>query len=228
MILDESAFSDIDDDAVLPEITDAAYHGADIRPAWIGAHRPRTSIQPLMGICGWAGTHYDYYLNFVREYMERRGDVLDVGCGTGQCTGMLARYAEFAEGIDADKAVIEFARKWNAGRRTSFFNGSFPDGAVGAYDYIFCIETIEHVAYEQQAAFIDAALARLRPGGLMFLTTPNEESAGAPHVGIWTQAKAAAMQTRLGERVVRRAYFSNVKPTEFRDEPSTHHAWVMR
>ena len=81
MTLDESVYSDIDTADLYQEVYDAAYHGVDIRHAWIGAHRPQTSVESLRAICRWASTHYDYYLNFVRDYMERRGDVLDVGCG---------------------------------------------------------------------------------------------------------------------------------------------------
>ena len=228
MTLDETAFSDIDSADLYQEVHDTAYHGADIRPAWIGAHRPRTSVEELQRIASWASTHYDYYLNFVREYMERRGDVLDIGCGAGQATAMLSRYAEFSEGIDSDEAVIKFARKWNSGERISFFKGSFPEGAVGVYDYIFCIETIEHVPYEKQTEFIDAALGRLRAGGLMFITTPNETTSSPPHVGVWSPQVVEALANRLGGRIVRRAWFSNTQPTEFLSAPSTHHAWVLR
>ena len=228
MTLDEAAYSDINDSNLYQEIYDTAYHGADIRPAWIGAHRPRTSVESLQRIAAWSSTHYDYYLNFVREHVERRGDVLDIGCGAGQATAMLSRYAEFSEGIDSDEVVIKFARKWNAGERISFFKGSFPEGAVGVYDYIFCIETIEHVPYEKQAEFIDAALGRLRAGGLMFITTPNETTPSPPHVGVWSPQVVEALAARLGERVVRHAYFNNTHPTEFLSTPSTHHAWVLR
>ena len=228
MTLDETAFSDIDTADLYQEIYDTAYHGADIRPAWIGAHRPRTSVESLQRIAAWASTHYDYYLNFVREHMERRGDVLDIGCGAGQATAMLSRYAEFSEGIDSDEAVIKFARKWNAGDRIGFFNGSFPAGAVGVYDYIFCIETIEHVPYDKQTEFIDLALGRLRHGGHMFITTPNETSSGPPHVGIWTPQVVEVLAKRLGARIERRGWFSNGQPVGFLDTPSTHHAWVLR
>ena len=149
MILDEAVFSDIDSDKYKKEIIDTAYHGADIRPAWIGAHRPRTSIEALRGIAHWAGVHYDYYLNFVRDYMERRGDTLDIGCGAGQSTAMLARYSDSAIGIDSDAAVIAFANKYNAEQAT-FISSSFQDQVYKSYDYIFCIETIEHVPYERQ------------------------------------------------------------------------------
>ena len=228
MTLDESAFSDIDSADLYQEVYDTAYHGADIRPAWIGAHRPRTSVDVLQRLSNWACTHYDYYLNFVREYVERRGDVLDIGCGAGQCTAMLARYADSAVGIDIDPEVIKFANKWNVGNRTTFIYGFFPSKAAGTYDYIFCVETIEHVPYEQQAVFIDRALAMLRPDGRMFITTPNEETPSAPHVGVWSREWMGLMAARLDGRVVRRGYFNNVQPVGFQNEPSTHHAWVLR
>src|SRR3990167_335272 len=125
MTLDESAFSDVTDEKLCAEINDAAYHGADIRPAWIGAHRPRTEIESPQQMAGWARTHYDFYLNFVRDYMERRGDVLDIGCGAGQCTAMLARYANKALGVDSDKDVIAFALKHNIARDAFFANQPF-------------------------------------------------------------------------------------------------------
>ena len=224
--LDETAFSDIDDDALYQEIYDTAYHGVDIRPAWIGAHRPRTSVENLRRIASWASTHYDYYLNFVREYMERRGDVLDIGCGAGQATAMLARYSENAVGVDSDATVFEFAVKHNGG--AAYINAPFPYETTRTFDYIFCVETMEHIPYEQQEAFIDKALAMLRPDGRMFITTPNESSASPPHVGVWSPQVVEALANRLGDRIVRRTYFSNGQPTEFFSTPSTHHAWVLR
>lgn len=228
MMLDEAAFSDIGNPDSYQKIYDAAYHSPDIRPAWIGAHRPRTSVDSLRGLANWASTHYDYYLNFVRDYMEKRGDTLDIGCGAGQSTAMLARYSSSAIGIDADAAVIAFANKWNAGNHTTFIIGSFPDQVSGSYDHIFCIETIEHVPYDKQDAFIDAAMAMLRPGGLMFITTPREDEPSPPHIGVWSPTIVDALTKRLGDRIVRQGYFNNQSPVGFGDAPSTHHAWVLR
>ena len=230
MILNEADFSDIDDASLYQKIYDTAYHGTDIRPAWIGAHRPRTSVEGLRRIASWASTHYDYYLNFVRDYMERRGDVLDIGCGAGQCTGMLARYSRCATGVDSDATVIDFARRHNAASGALFVQGAFPDTAEPhwQFDYIFCVETMEHIPYGKQAEFVDRALDMLRPDGRMFITTPNEETPSAPHVGVWSREWMGLMAARLDGRVVRRAYFSNTQPTEFLSTPSTHHAWVLQ
>lgn len=229
MILDESAFSDIDDSTRVEEIRDAAYHGADIRPAWIGAHRPRTSIKALKGLANWAGVHYDYYLNFVRDYMERLGYVLDIGCGAGQCTNMLARYSESATGIDSDAYVIDFAARHNLAPNAAFVCNEFPSERFAGplYDYIFCVETLEHIPYEKQVYFIERALALLRLGGRMFITTPREDTPSPPHVGVWSPGWGNEMAERFGKRVLRRAWFNNGAPVGFLDAPSTHHAWVL-
>lgn len=226
MILDESAFSDIDDSTHADEIRDAAYHGADIRPAWIGAHRPRTSVEALKGLANWASIHYDYYLNFVREYVDKRGDTLDIGCGPGQATAMLSRYSVAATGIDPDAYVIDFARKHNLPANAGYLLGSFPDQSNGSYDHIFCVETMEHIPYEKQHYFLAAALKMLRPGGKMFITTPKEDSPSPPHIGVWSPKWAEDMATHLGERVIKRGWFSNTQPVGF-VEAGTHHAWVL-
>ena len=143
---------------------------------------------------------------------------------------MLARYSRCATGVDNDSAVIDFARRHNAASGALFVQGTFPETAEShwRFDCIFCVETMEHIPYEKQAAFIDAALGMLKPDGRMFITTPNESSASPPHVGVWTEAKVAELVARLGEHIVKRGWFSNSQPVGMLDTPSTHHAWVLR
>jgi SAM-dependent methyltransferase len=230
VILDEAAFSDITDPALKQEVRDAAYHGVDIRPAWIGARRPRTEIDGLKDIAHWASVHYDYYLNFVRDHVNKIGDVLDIGCGAGQATAMLARYAGRSVGIDSDENVIEFARKHNTGSGATFIHGAFPSKALNDrhFDYIFCVETMEHLPYDQQQYFLTRALGLLHPDGRMFITTPNEPSASPPHIGIWTKEWVGHMTQHLGPRIEARGYFSNTQPVGMQQEPASHHAWVLR
>lgn len=82
MILSEDLESAINDTSKLEELKAGAY-GNDNRPCWIGAYRPATTCEDLKGLANWAATHYAYYLTFVREFMERRGQILDIGCGCG-------------------------------------------------------------------------------------------------------------------------------------------------
>lgn len=220
----------VNDETLATEIKDAAYHGADIRPAWIGSHRAETALDSIKGIASWTNTHRSYYLNFVRDYMDHKGDVLDIGCGAGQATAMLRRYSNIAIGIDSDSAVIDFACKHNLGDNIIFTRGAFPDDfrAPAGYDYIFCVETMEHIPYEKQIAFLDAALGMLKPGGKMFITTPNETTCASPHIGLWSPEWSEKLAAHLGDRVERRGFFQNTEPTEWRAVEGTHRAWVLR
>lgn len=231
MTLDETGNSEVLDLALAKEINDAAYHGADIRPAWIGSRWADTPLDSLRGLMSWTNTHRSFYLNFVRDYMEKAGDVLDIGCGAGQATSMLSRYSNLAVGIDSDESVIKFARKYNTDTGAIFVMGLFPWDAEAhwRYDYIFCVETMEHIRYEHQHGFLTKALGMLNEGGRMFITTPNEDTPAAPHVGVWNKQWADQIAVWLGERVVRRGYFCNTDPAKgIQDHPSTHHAWVLK
>lgn len=215
-------------DASIKEELSAAAYGADNRPAWIGAYRPETTCEELRGLAGWAAAHYDYYLTFVREFMERHGRVLDIGSGCGQNTAMLARYATMAVGVEPERVGYEFAVQHNSAAAI-FDNCAFPSRPLEAFDYIFCIETIEHVAYEKQIELIDAALGMLREGGRMFITTPNEDTPSGPHRGVWSPAWTQKLVDRFGGRIVKRGWFDNTQPGAGFVEPSgTHHAWVLR
>ena len=155
--------------------------------------------------------------------------MLDIGCGAGQCTAMLARYSNKALGVDSDKDVIAFARKHNSAGDTFFADQSFPCPLPQTYSYIFCIETMEHIPYEKQHHFLAEALKLMAHDGRMFITTPNESTPAPPHGGIWTKQWAADMEKHLGERVVRRGYFDNTNPGGgMQDKEASHRAWVLR
>jgi len=229
MKLDEEKRSIINDPSVLAEMLDVIYGGSDNRPAWIGGHRPATLLQELKAQAGWACDHYDFYLNFVREHVDKRGRILDIGCGAGQNTSMLARYGDRAIGIDSDPKAITFATKNNKTAGTEFINGSFPEDLdQGGFDYIFCIETIEHVPYEQQIKFLLAALDKLYDGGRMFITTPNEQIAEPPHIGIWSRSWIPTIFHHIEKNIERRAFFDNKYPDGFVEDESSHYAMVLK
>ena len=230
MILDESAFSDIDDAAVEAEMLDVIYKGSDNRPAWIGGCVPRTSVEGLRSHAKWAINHRTLYLNFVSEYVERLGNVLDIGCGAGQNTAMLSRYANGVTGIDSDEKAITFARKYNESPGVKFVHGKFPACAVwgDSFDYIFCVETMEHVAYDEQEEFIDKAVLMLRDGGYLFITTPREDSASAPHIGVWSPFWTEKMKKRFAANVVAHWYVDNTQGKTTVDAEIRHHALVMQ
>ena len=125
-------------------------------------------------------------LGFVREAIDAHwgGDAaglkpltakraLDVGCGAGLLCEPLARLGAAVTGVDAAAENIAAAREHaaGAGLAIDYRAGELASLALGRFDLVSCMEVLEHVA--DKPAFIAALAARLAPGGLLILSTPN-------------------------------------------------------
>jgi SAM-dependent methyltransferase len=231
MTLDEHQKSELEGASLKAEIDDVAYRGTDGRPVWIGGYMPHTDDEGLKSMANWARIHYQYYLAFVERFMNRKGRVLDIGCGSGQSTAMLARYSVTAHGLDRDTKAIDFANKHNRITGATFACGKFPRALSPdeRFDYIFCIETIEHVLHDEQMRFLTWALEMLTPDGMLFITTPNEQASGGAHVGIWDTEHRKKVVEHLGERAIYRGFISNIDPEAgFSDELQSHLVLVAK
>jgi ubiquinone/menaquinone biosynthesis C-methylase UbiE len=106
-----------------------------------------------------------------------RGRILDVACGTGYGSQLLARSAE-VWGLDYDTTALDLARQRVPHGR--FVLGELPylPWESQYFDAVVCFETIEHVADDRR---LIGELSRvLRPGALLLLSTPNAEVT-SPH-----------------------------------------------
>jgi SAM-dependent methyltransferase len=97
-------------------------------------------------------------------------DVVDMACGEGYGTDVLARRARRVVGVDANPEAYEHARlKY---RRP---NVSFVRDLVERYaepcDAVVFLQTIEHV--EDPKAILEHFRSMLRPGGVVYVSTPN-------------------------------------------------------
>ena len=97
--------------------------------------------------------------------------VLEVGCGEGYGTALLARSAAQIVGIDYDALTIAHASARYP--QASFLRANLaalplPDAAV---DVVATLQVIEHVW--NHAEFVGECLRVLRPGGQLLVTTPN-------------------------------------------------------
>ncbi len=97
---------------------------------------------------------------------------LDVGCGAGLLAEPLARLGARVSGVDASEELIAAAR---AHAEASGFEIDYRPAAVedleGRFDLVTSLEVVEHVA--EPRSFVAALAARVAPGGLLILSTPN-------------------------------------------------------
>jgi 2-polyprenyl-6-hydroxyphenyl methylase/3-demethylubiquinone-9 3-methyltransferase len=97
---------------------------------------------------------------------------LDVGCGAGLLAEPLARLGANVTAIDAAPELIEAARAHAAGQGLTIdYRAAAVETLTERYDLVTAMEVIEHVA--DASAFVKSLAARLAPGGLLILSTPN-------------------------------------------------------
>lgn len=125
---------------------------------------------------------------FINQRLPGRGDILDVGCGTGNKTELLAAPGRRLIGLDLDQDMIARARQKHAAPGVTYQTGDmarlgelFPEQS---FDALLCLgNTLVHLVQPGQvAAFFNNAAALLRPGGLMALQVLNYDHLWAAEV----------------------------------------------
>jgi 2-polyprenyl-6-hydroxyphenyl methylase / 3-demethylubiquinone-9 3-methyltransferase len=115
---------------------------------------------------------------------------LDVGCGAGLLAEPLARLGAKVTAVDAAPELIEAAKAHAAGQGLSIdYRAVGLEALKGKFDLVTSMEVIEHVADPQE--FVSALAARLAPGGLLILSTPNRTA--------WSKLLTITLAEGLGQ-----------------------------
>lgn len=103
--------------------------------------------------------------------------VLDIGCGAGLLCEPLARLGGAVTGVDAaaENVAVASTHGEAVGLDIRYMAGEVAALDIGSFDLVTCVEVIEHVA--DKRAFLADVVARLAPGGLLIMSTPNRTAA---------------------------------------------------
>lgn len=102
--------------------------------------------------------------------------VLDIACGEGYGSNILARYASHVTGVDSNAAVISQASKKYNQKNLTFLTGTAEQIPVAdqQFDIVVSFETLEHLAaQEKMMAEIKRVLV---PGGVLIISTPDKKN----------------------------------------------------
>jgi SAM-dependent methyltransferase len=98
--------------------------------------------------------------------------VIDMACGEGYGSDVLARTARSVIGLDANPDAHEHASLRYRAQNLRFERGLVETyGEEHAHDAVVFLQTIEHV--HEPAAVLEHFRAILAPGGVAYITTPN-------------------------------------------------------
>ncbi len=120
----------------------------------------------------------------LREHIARykfastiaKGRVLDMACGVGYGSEMLAQVKNVQEvvAVDIDQETLDYAKDHYQHPKTRYYQGLAEDSSLyiklGCFDTIVSMETIEHI--EDDYGFITNVITLLKPGGLAIISTP--------------------------------------------------------
>ncbi len=158
------------------------------------------------------------------------GRWLDVGFGEGGLLGMAEAAGWTCFGSEVSPHALAFGRR--RGWTVSDVPGSDPAFVPGSFDIVTMIEVLEHLPQPLQA--LQEASAWLRPGGALYVTTPNVGSLnrlilGArwsifcppEHMTIWSARALRRCLVRLGLCQVR-IQTTGLNPAEILARISRH------
>jgi 2-polyprenyl-3-methyl-5-hydroxy-6-metoxy-1,4-benzoquinol methylase len=98
--------------------------------------------------------------------------VLDMACGEGYGSAVLARGAQSVLGVDANPEAFAHARRRYASQNLRFERGMVENhGEPSAYDAVVFLQTIEHV--QEPVAALRHLRSLLADGGVVYVSTPN-------------------------------------------------------
>lgn len=120
------------------------------------------------GLFAWHLARYQFALPFVDGKR-----VLDVGCGEGYGSALLADRAKEVVGVDYSPAAIAHASDAyvRPNLRFEVQNAAALEPSLGHFDVVTCFEVVEHVE-DQESVFAGVA-GLLSRTGVLLLSTPN-------------------------------------------------------
>jgi 2-polyprenyl-3-methyl-5-hydroxy-6-metoxy-1,4-benzoquinol methylase len=134
-------------------------------------------------------SHY----KFAAKLLGTGKHVLEVGCSEGLGTVLLAEFARKVTAIDIDAQAITEAQRNFASDKLEFRAVDILQAHLGEFDGIVCLDVIEHIYPENEAAFFTALRRQLSDYGLCIIGTPNlfgeqyaSEVSRLGHVNVYT------------------------------------------
>ncbi len=131
----------------------------------------------------YVGFHKNFYEWPVRRIitsLKKTDKVLDVGCGDGKLTSLMAPHVASITAVDNQKIALQFAKLITDQAQIKNIKWKQDDArnikeADESFDVVTCFDMVEHVPQETAKKVIRELTRILKKGGKLILTTPNRD-----------------------------------------------------
>ncbi len=143
-----------------------------------------------------------------RKFLPENCDVLEVGCGRGYVSEMLAKRGCNVTGFDRDRSSVRSVKA-----RGEFTVSDFYGFSTGKrFDCILCLEVLEHLRDDRKALVMMRRW--LKPEGRLVLSVPTlrlaEKHREMGHLRHYTDEKLEHLLRSCGFRVLRKEEWGSV------------------
>lgn len=120
--------------------------------------------------------HYQRYQSILQ--ICRNKAVLDIACGEGYGSNLLAEVALSVYGVDIDAETITEAAKKYKKENLKYMQGTVAELEFqdDMFDVVVSFETIEHVQAKEQTRFVKEIRRVLKKGGLLVMSSPDKHN----------------------------------------------------
>lgn len=102
--------------------------------------------------------------------------VLELGCGEGIGSVILAEEGHSVIGVDFDADAIAYAKKnlqVHEHLNVSYLHGDIANMKLGAFDAVVSLDVIEHIPKKEEDLFVQSIVDHLDDNGFCLIGTPN-------------------------------------------------------
>src|SRR6266571_5285550 len=121
---------------------------------------------------------------FLNDSHPPAGEALDLGCGEGRNSLLLARYGYHVHAVDVSSQGIEKLAKYARSQGLDNIEYTVADArtlqlAPDLYDLIVAVTLLDHLTREEGKKVAESIIQALRPGGFVFIEVMTIHDPGA-------------------------------------------------
>lgn len=143
---------------------------------------------------------------FLKSNHPPVGEALDIGCGEGRNSLLLARYGYHVHAIDASSEGIQKLEKYARSHDFETIECSVADArtlqlAPNSYDAIVAVTILDHMTEGEGKKVTESLITSLKPGGFIYIEafTIHDPGAAAPKEGETISETASFVQHYFDE-----------------------------